>query len=515
VALLGLDAPRPTAADLIAGLSVALVLIPQGMANATIAGMPPYVGLYASSLPLIVFALFASSPYLQTGPVALTSLLTFGALSGAGFATETAEYIAAGALLALIVGLLRLVLGILRLGVVAYIICEPVMIGFTAGAAVVILTSQLPKAFGVTPPDDYGTLNGAFWAVTSPGEWQPQAVAIAIATLVLMLGGRSIHTLFPGVLIAVVGAIVFSNLSDYAATFDSAVVGAIPAGLPPISFAFPWDDLPALIVGGLVIALVGFAEPSAIARTFAKADGIPWSATRELFSSGLANLTTSVASGFPIGGSFARSSVNRFSGARTRWSGGVTGLILLAFLPFAAVLENLPNAVLGAVVVGAVLSLLNPVRMMRLWPRSRSQAVLAVLTFIATVVSTPRIQYAILFGIVLTLLHHFVFPVKLETSQPTSGTIRILPTGLVWLASNRTFAKRLAEVADAHPDASFEIDLSETPTVDDGMADAIGAVAASIRDSGRTITILDPPDGAADLIETAISTAQLSGRPSH
>lgn len=510
MAVLGLDTPRPTAADVIAGLSVALVLIPQGMANATIAGMPPYVGLYASSLPLIVFALFASSPYLQTGPVALTSLLTFGALSGAGFATETSEYIAAGALLALIVGLLRLLLGVLRLGVVAYIICEPVMIGFTAGAAVVILTSQLPKAFGVTPPESYGTLGGAFWAVTNPGQWQAQAVAIAVATLVLMLGGRAIHALFPGVLVAVVGAIVYSNLSDYASSFENAVVGAIPAGFPPISFAFPWDDLPALIVGGLVIALVGFAEPSAIARTFAKADGIPWSATRELFSSGLANLTTSVASGFPIGGSFARSSVNRFSGAQTRWSGGVTGVILLAFLPFAAVLENLPNAVLGAVVVGAVLGLLNPVRMIRLWPRSRSQAILSFLTFIATVLSTPKIQYAILFGVVLTLLHHFVFPVTLETSESESGVVRVRPTGLVWLASNRTFGKRLAEVAEAHPTASFEIDLSETPTVDDGMADAIGEVAASIAGEGRTMTIADPPDGADDLIKTAIAAALAS-----
>jgi len=474
------------------------------MANATIAGMPPYVGLYASSLPLIVFAFFASSPYLQTGPVALTSLLTFGALSGAGFVTETSEYIAAGALLALVVGALRLLLGVLRLGVVAYIICEPVMIGFTVGAAVVILTSQLPKAFGVAPPDDYGSIRGALWATTNPGEWQPQAVAIAIVTLVLMLGGRTIHALFPGVLLAVIGAVVFSNLTDYASSFDESVVGTIPAGLPPISFAFPWDDLPALVVGGFVIALVGFAEPSAIARTFAKADGIPWSATRELFSSGLANLTTSVSGGFPIGGSFARSSVNRFSGARTRWSGGITGVILLAFLPFSSVLENLPNAVLGAVVVGAVLGLLNPVRMMRLWPRSQSQAMLAVLTFVATVLATPKIQYAILFGVILTLLHHFIFPVKLETSEPTAGMVRIRPTGLVWLGSNRTFAGDLDNVTAAHPTASFEIDLSTTPTVNDAMAEAIGAAAATIADSGRTITVLDPPDGTDDLLKTAL-----------
>jgi len=163
--------------------------------------------------------------------------------------------------------------------------------------------------------------------------------------------------------------------------------------------------------------------------------------------------------------------------------------------------------VLGAVVVGAVLGLLNPVRMMRLWPRSRSQALLAVLTFVATVLFTPKIQYAILLGVVLTVLHHFVFPVKLETSESKSGAIRVLPTGLVWLASNRTFAKRLTEVAEAHPGASFEIDLSETPTVDDGMADAIGAVAASIAAEGRTISIIDPPDGAADLISAAIDTA--------
>lgn len=516
--MLGIDFPRPTSGDVVAGISVALVVIPQGMANAALAGMPPYVGLYASALPLIVFAMFASSPYLQTGPVAMTSLLTFGVLTGAGFTVETTDYIAAGAVLAVIVGVVRVVLSLLRLGVVAYLICEPVMIGFTIGAAVVIMSSQLPKAFGVDAivPESGGTLGQAAWAVTNPGMWQWEAVAIALFTIILMRGGRLLHRLFPGVLVGLVGALIYSTITDYGSSFERAAVGEIPQGLPSISFALPWDTLPSLLVGGLVIAFVGFAEPSAIARTFAKEDGLPWSATRELFSSGMANLTAAFSGGLPVGGSFARSSVNRFSGAKTRWSGGITGIILLAFLPFASILENLPNAVLGAVVLGAVLNLLNPVRLFRLWKPSWSQAMLAWLTFAATLLATPNIQWAIVFGIVLTVVHHFLFPVAIESRETAAElapepdarpVVDIQPTGLVWLGSSAAFERQLRDVATAHPNASLQMDLSRTPAVDNGMAEAVGRIAAEIEPHGRTITMTNAPIGAQDLIKSAIDDA--------
>jgi len=144
--------PKPTLGDLVGGISVALVLIPQSLAYADLAGLPPLLGLFAAAFPLLIFAVFASSPYLQTGPVALTSLLTAGALAGAGLEPKTSAYVAAAAILAVIVGVVRLLLGIGRLGSIVYLMAEPVAIGFTSGAGLVILSSQLPKALGVTLP---------------------------------------------------------------------------------------------------------------------------------------------------------------------------------------------------------------------------------------------------------------------------------------------------------------------------------------------------------------------------
>ena len=139
------------------------MLIPQSIANAGLAGLPPVVGLFASAFPLLIFALFASSPYLQTGPVALTSLLTAGALVGAGLEPNTGDYVAAAGLLAIIVGFTRLVIGATRLGSVVYLMAEPVTIGFTSGAGLVILTSQLSKALGVELPADVAANDNPIW----------------------------------------------------------------------------------------------------------------------------------------------------------------------------------------------------------------------------------------------------------------------------------------------------------------------------------------------------------------
>ena len=194
-----------------AGLSVALVLIPQSMAYAELAGLPSHIGLFASALPPIFAAFAASSPYLQTGPVALTSLLTFGALAGLA-EVGTANYVALAALLALLVGVTRLVLGFLRLGVVTYLMRDPVVTGFTSAAAILILASQLPKAFGVVAPEG-GVLWRAGWSLGHPDRWEAAALAIAVVTALLVLAGRRvIHRLFPGALVAVGGGILVLSL---------------------------------------------------------------------------------------------------------------------------------------------------------------------------------------------------------------------------------------------------------------------------------------------------------------
>ena len=389
---------RPVPADLLAGLSVAMVLIPQSMAYAELAGLPSHVGLFASALPPILAALFASSPYLQTGPVALTSLLTFGALASLAD-PGSADYVALAALLALMVGVTRLLLGVFRLGVVTYLMRDPVVAGFTSAAAILILASQLPKALGTATPSG-GVLWRAGWSLGHPGGWEMASLAIATTTVLLVLAGRRVvHRMFPGALIAVGGGVIVSRLTDYAGP----VVGDVPTSLPSLSLDLPWGSTGSLLVGGILIALVGFAEPASIARVFADEDGQRWSANREFVSQGVANVAAAVSGSFPVGGSFSRSSLNRLAGARTRWSGMVTGITVLAFLPFADVLAPLPRATLGGVVIAAVVGLVKPGRLMRMARISPTNAVVAWVTFFATLALSPRVEQGVLVGILVSL----------------------------------------------------------------------------------------------------------------
>ncbi len=494
--------PRPRVGDLLGGISVALILIPQSIANAALAGLPPVVGLFASAFPLLVFALFASSPYLQTGPVALTSLLTAGALVGAGLAPNTADYIAAAALLALIVGAVRLIIGLTRLGSVVYLMAEPVTIGFTSGAGLVILASQLSKALGVTLPEDVAAdenpIQRALWTVLHPGEWQVSAIVLSIVTLALMLLGKRVHRLFPGVLIAVVATLLFSRVVGY----EGPVIDPIPSGLPSLSLSLPWGSFGSLLGGGIVIALVGFAEPASIARAFASESQSRWSSSREFVASGFANLVAGATGGYPVGGSFARSSVNRIAGAETRWSGAVTAIVILGFLPFTFLLDGLPDAVLGAVVIGAVVSLVKPRRLWDFRRRSPWQAALVYLTFIATLVSPPNIHYAVVFAVGATILLHFLRPFSLEVVSAPDGGLDLRPRGLLWMATNARFARGLIDAIEADRGSGpVRVSLDRSTAIDAATAAALVSGKETAQNAGRTFSVSHVPLGAELVLE--------------
>ena len=483
---------RPRSGDAVAGISVALVLIPQSMAYAEIAGVPPYVGLLAASLPLIVAAPFVSSPYLQTGPVALTSLLTFGALSS--LATPgTDEYVALAALLALMVGVIRLGVGVTRLGVIAYLMSQPVLMGFTTGAAIVIISSQLPSALGSTPEGD-GLLERAAWSLVHPGSWETAAVLLSLLTAALTLGGRRIHRLFPGVLVAVAIGITYSHLADY----SGRVVGDLPARLPTLTLDLPYGDAGTLVVGAVVIALVGFAEPASIARTFAAADRIPWSADREFVSQGVANVASAASGGFPIGGSFSRTSLNRFAGGRTRWSGALTGLVVLVFLPFATVMEGLPRAVLGAIVISVVVGLVQPVELARIWRTSPPQAVVAWTTVVATLAFSPRVERAVVLGVVLSLAVHLWRELRVEIVTATAnGVLTVHLKGVLYFFSTPGIEQRIIDLLAEHPDATeVVIDLAGVGRLDYTAANVLASVAADAKAAGLEVSLANVPAAA-------------------
>ncbi len=487
---------RPGGADLLAGLSVALVLIPQSMAYAELAGLPPHIGLFAAALPPILASLVASSPYLQTGPVALTSLLTLGGLAELA-QPGSVDYVELAALLALIVGVTRVALGLFRLGVVAYLMSEPVLSGFTSGAAILILSSQLPKALGVDAPDG-GVLERAWWSLTNPDDWGIGAVVIATVTVLLVLGGRRLHRLFPGALVAVVGGVAFARITGY----EGPVVGSVPTGFPDIGLDLPWGSTGSLVVAGVVIALVGFAEPASISRMFATADRQPWSADREFISQGLANVAAGLSGAFPVGGSFSRSSLNRLAGARSRWSGLVTGVAVLAFLPFADVLEQLPRATLGGVVIAAVVGLVQPVQLVNTIRRSTPQGLVAWGTFAATLAMAPRVERGVIVGIGLSLALHLWRELHVDVPRRREGNTLCLDTrGVLWFATASRLEQLVLDALAEEPDIDgVRIDLGGCGRVDYTAATTIRRLAEDARAAGLAVSVTSVPANVASYL---------------
>ena len=244
-----------------------------------------------------------------------------------------------------------------------------------------------------TLPDDL--LSRLAHVVTNPGQWDLQAVFLSVAVAAILIGGRRVHRVFPGVLVAVALGIYIGTGDN----FTAPVIGDIPEGLPPLSLAMPWSRIAELLVPGAVIAVVGFAEATAISRTLAVLDRERWDASKELVAIGVANMAAGVSGGFPVGGSFSRSSVNQIAGAQSRWAGAFTGIAVLAFMPFANILASLPKAVLGTVVLVAIIPLIRAVDIFRLWKVTRGQAVVAIFTAGSTLILAPRIDLGVMLGV--------------------------------------------------------------------------------------------------------------------
>ena len=393
---------RPSSGDIIAGISVALLALPQGLAYAELAGMPAKYGLFAAALPSLFAAVFASSPYLQTGPVALTALLTYGALQGLS-EPFSEEFIELAALLALLVGIIRLLLGVFQLGKITNLLTDSVILGFTNGAAVLIVFSQLPKSLGVDNAEG-GVLKAGWEALVHPDLWQLDAVLFSLATIFVIFGGRLFHRLFPGVLVAVISGIIISEVTNY----QGSVVGELTGGFISLKFQFDWSSFVDLLLPATVIAIVGFAEPTAIARTFSKEDGSIWNPNKEFVSQGVANLVSALSNAFPVGGSFGRSSLNKFAGAETPWAGAITGAFVLAVLPLTPLLSELPSAILGATVIGAVFRLIKPKEFFALSVKRSDQALIAIGTFIATLITAPRVDRGVILGLLLSFFGYLV-----------------------------------------------------------------------------------------------------------
>ena len=352
--------------DLVAGLTVWAVLVPESLAYATIAGVSPVVGLYAAVPSLILYAAFGSSRHLVVGPMSATAALSAGVV--AVFAPGDAAFFTALTTgVALVTGLLCLVAGIARLGFVASFISEPVLKGFIVGMALVIIIGQVPALLGVEKGD--GNFFEKAWAIlTELGTANGPTVALGLGTLAALLAIKRWAPRVPGSLVAVVigiVAILAFSLDDDGVE----IVGPIDAGLPALGFPdMDWGDYTALVGPCAGVMLVGFAEALGAAKTYAGREGYDIDANRELIGMGAANLGSGLASGMVVNGSLSKTAVNGGAGAKSQVSGLTAAvLVVLTLLFLTPVFESLPEATLAAVVIAAVIELVDVRALRRLY----------------------------------------------------------------------------------------------------------------------------------------------------
>ncbi len=491
----------PTRGDLVAGTAVGLVLVPQAIAYAQLAGLPPSAGIAAAVAGALVAGLLASYPLLQTGPTALTAALTLGALGGA-VGTGSAEPVAVAALLALIVGVLRVALGVLGLGGVAYLVSEPVLVGLLPGIAFAIAGTQVAALTGAPRPDAERTVVAAAEVLGHPGRWDGATLAIGLGALVALVLARRIDARIPAAAGVAVLAIALAALVGY----DGRTVGDVALALPTLPTDLPWDVAPSLLVGAFVIALVGFVEPTTIVRS-REEDAALWDPDRELVAQGAANVACAVVGGMPVGGSFSRTALAREAGGATRASGLVAGLAVLASLPAAPLLARMPVAVPAAVILVAVLALVRAEQIRLLRRASRVQFGVALGTFAVTVALAPRIDLAVGAGIALAVLVHLWRETRVPVLVERSGTtLALRPQGVLWFASAHRFERAARLAIASHLDARLlRIDLAALGRIDVTGVRAVARVMRAARGEGMAVEVVGVPSVTGGMVARVLA----------
>ncbi|MDC9726612.1 MAG: sulfate permease [Candidatus Thioglobus sp.] len=424
-------------ADLVAGLTVALVLVPQSMAYAQLAGLPPQHGLYASFLPVMIAALMGSSRQLGTGPVAVVSLLTAAAVPTIlpeGASME--EYVIYASLLAFMVGIFQFALGALKLGFVINFLSHPVVVGFTNAAAIIIGTSQLNKVFGVAKGDGEHTYEQVWGTiVNATSDTHVVTLLIALIAFAIMIAVKKFAPKLPGVLLAVTITTVIAWLIDFggsveAGGYGGAIVGVIPEGLPALTMpGFDFSVMNQMIVTAITIGLIGFMEAISIAKAMAAQTKQRLDADQELIGQGLSNIVSSFFQGYAVSGSFSRSAVNISAGAVTGFSSVVTAVIVgITLLFLTPLLYHLPQATLAAVIIMAVINLIKFAPIMHAWKVEKHDAIVAVASFVLTLLFAPHLENGIVIGVVLSLalfLYRTMQPRFTELSAHSGSTMLV------------------------------------------------------------------------------------------
>ena len=411
--------------DLAAGLTIGAMLVPQGMAYALLAGLPPEIGLYASTLPLLAYALLGTSRQLAVGPVAIVSLLTASALAPL-YEQGTAGYISAAALLALLVGVVHLVLGFGRLGFIVNFLSHSVLVGFTAAAAIIIGFSQVKHLLGVSVPRTDHFHETVREVLSVIGDTDMTTLTIGFGSIALLLILKRIARRMPGALIVVIATTVVVTLADLGSS-GVATVGSIPDSLP--MFALPDLDggaIADLLPTALVITLVGFMESIAVAKVYARRHRYDVEANRELVALGASNVTAGLFGGYPVTGGFSRTAVNDSAGAKTPLASVITAVIVLITIALLTPLfENLPKAALGAIIIVAVINLVDIAEMRHIAAVKRTDLVGLGVAFFATLILGIEVGIAV--AVVASMLVVFA-----RMSKPHTAVLGRIPGTTSW-----------------------------------------------------------------------------------
>ncbi len=517
--------------DLLAGLTAALLAIPQSLAYAQLAGVPAYYGLYAAIFPAVVGVLWGSSAILVTGPVAITSLLTAASVGHLAVAGST-EFIALVTLLALLSGLIQLGMGLARAGVLLNLLSHPVLLGFVNASALVIVFSQLPAVTGIAVPrtDSFmGDVGRLFARLDTAHAW---SIASCVLALAMLYGFRRLAPRLPGVLITIAALTGLSYWFDFA-QHGGQVVGDIPAGLPGLSVPrMDWDAIVALLPAALVIALVSFTEAMSSCKIIAVKTRTAWNDNQELVGQGLAKITAAFCNSMPVSGSFARSALNLASGARTGFSSlFAAGFILLTLLYFAPLLYYVPKPALAAIVILSVLNLVNVAGMRNAWRANRDDGVAAILTLVATLAFAPNIQNGILAGMLFSLgafIYRRMVPnivVMGTTSDPTAPDgAALLPVGVALLrfdaalffANTTFFEEAVRKLERSRPGLRFiMVDAQGINMMDASAVEMLRQLSANLHDRGITLVFIGTKHRVREVAERTGLVADLGAHNFH
>lgn len=421
-------------ADFFAGLAVALVLIPQSMAYADLAGLPPWVGLYTAFFPMIIGALWGSSSHLNTGPVATSSLLTATVLLGMN-TSGVGELMMTASMLAVLVGIIRLLVGVLRLTFVAHFISRPVLEGFTHACVLVIASSQLSKIAGLEMSKSGFYLRDLWEIFRQLGGANPVALSVGISSVVGLVALKKYRPKWPSALVVVVlsiCAVYFGKLHEGAHAIR--VVGEVPAGLPKWVWALPdWQASRHMMSGAAAIIVISFMEMCSVSKAIATQSKQRLNLNQEIIGQGLASIASGFSGGYPVSTSFSRSALNFSAGARTGLSSVFCGIFVWVFLLFfTEYLYFLPQSALAAIIIVSIVRLLKFGRFIKFWEASKLDGLAAGVTFFSALLFAPHVQNGIFIGAALAMciyLHETMRPRVVLVGEHVDGTLRELGAG--------------------------------------------------------------------------------------